>query len=206
MEGPRNPTREGRDHRQGDNQAPERYRSGHNGTDSKSVGGIVPHVGSTGSPGAIRRERSESEGRGPWRGRAIPPARVGIIDRETIRPRRGTEAVITAPTRNRLGALCPTWVRIPPSPPYRPKAPLQAGFCVYAEAGAWTNTPGSTNRQDSRSATPTAGRRTAATGPRPAAAPPARSAAFTLVESRACVTRRAAPRNRLPAIGMPASG
>ncbi len=30
---------------------------------------------------------------------------------------RGTEAVITARTRNPLGALCPTWVRIPPSPP-----------------------------------------------------------------------------------------
>src|SRR5215469_5934820 len=30
---------------------------------------------------------------------------------------RGTEAVTTAPTRNRLGALRSTWVRIPPSPP-----------------------------------------------------------------------------------------
>ena len=31
--------------------------------------------------------------------------------------RRGTEAVTTAPTRNRLGSLRSTWVRIPPSPP-----------------------------------------------------------------------------------------
>ncbi len=33
--------------------AAERYRSGHNGTDSKSVGGIAPHVGSNPTLSAI---------------------------------------------------------------------------------------------------------------------------------------------------------
>src|SRR5579872_3021197 len=45
-------------------------------------------------------------------------------------PWRGTEAVTTAPTRNRLGAKRPTWVRIPPSPPIQ-KAPHGA-FSVSA--------------------------------------------------------------------------
>ena len=33
----------------------ERYRSGHNGTDSKSVGGITPHVGSNPTLSAKQR-------------------------------------------------------------------------------------------------------------------------------------------------------
>ena len=102
----------------------------------------MPHVGSTGSPGANRRERSESEGRGPGKGRAIPPSKRWGQETETISSRRGTEAVITAPTRNRLGALCPTWVRIPPSPPYNEKAPPPAGPFRCAVQGAWTNPPG----------------------------------------------------------------
>ncbi len=45
---------------------------------------------------------------------------MGRYDGRRIPERRGTEAVITAPTRNRLRALRPTWVRIPPSPPVSP--------------------------------------------------------------------------------------
>src|SRR5690606_20166747 len=42
---------------------PERYRSGHNGTDSKSVGGIAPHVGSNPTLSAKQK--------GPPAGRAL---------------------------------------------------------------------------------------------------------------------------------------
>ena len=41
---------------------------------------------------------------------------------------RGTEAVTTAPTRNRLGAKRPTWVRIPPSPPIPQQGPCKGPF------------------------------------------------------------------------------
>ena len=47
---------------------------------------------------------------------------------------RGTEAVTPAPTRNRLGALRPTRVRIPPSPPTKRTDPF-GGLFVWKDEG-----------------------------------------------------------------------
>ena len=67
---------------------------------------------------------------GPHSCRIPRPARpqCGLADRN---PRRGTEAVTTAPTRNRLGALRPTWVRIPPSPPLKARRAPQGALLHF---------------------------------------------------------------------------
>lgn len=44
--------------------------------------------------------------------------------------RRGTEVAITGPTRNRVGGYTPTWVRIPPSPPFITSEALPQTFDV----------------------------------------------------------------------------
>src|SRR5690606_15411981 len=62
---------------------------------------------------------------------------------------RGTEAVITAPTRNRLGALRPTWVRIPPSPPLQQKRGihLDPPFLLEPDAARFGARPGRAGRR-----------------------------------------------------------